>query len=90
MVKSCHGLFICSPFCPDHKRERKSAGKVLFILNGKTERGLQEKRKKENDLDSSTYYCQDVKKESLLLLKAAVMSCLQVCQVGQSAFHFSS
>lgn len=59
---------------------------MLFILNGKIERELQEK-KNDNYLGSSTYYGQDVKKESLLLPRAAVMSCLQ----GVSgAFRFSS
>lgn len=87
MVKSGHGLFICPYFDLDHKGERKSAREVLFILNGKIERELQEKKKNDNYLGSSTYYSQDVKKESLLLPRAAVMSCLQ----GVSgAFRFSS
>lgn len=47
------------------------------FLNGKTERGLQEKRKKENYLDSSSYYGQDVNKESFLVPTAAVVSNLQ-------------
>lgn len=87
MVKSGHGLFIYPHFDPDHKGEGKSAGEVLFILNGKTERELQEMRKNDNYLGSSIYYGQDAKKESALLPTATVMSCLQ----GVSgALRFSS
>lgn len=88
MVKSGHGLFIYPHFGPDLKGERKSAGEVLFILNGKTKRGLQEKRKKENYLGSSTYYCQDVKKISFLFPTEAVISCLQSVSGESASFLF--